>query len=52
MGLQGDITLVIYRIQECLIKMCLNEIPTKVFMGKHFPHAFPILNGLKQGDTL
>jgi hypothetical protein len=35
-----------------LIKMCLNETYTKVFVGKLLSHKFPIQNGLKQGDAL
>jgi hypothetical protein len=35
-----------------LIKMCLNETYTKVHIGKHLSDAFPIQNGLKQGDAL
>jgi hypothetical protein len=35
-----------------LIKMCLNETYSKVFIGKHLPDSFPIQNGLKQGDAL
>jgi hypothetical protein len=33
-----------------LIKMCLNETYNKVHIGKNLPDAFPIHNGLKQGD--
>jgi retron-type reverse transcriptase len=32
--------------------MCLNETCSKVRIGKHFSDAFPIQNGLKQGDAL
>jgi hypothetical protein len=32
--------------------MCLNEIYSKVRIGKHLPDYFPIQNGLKQGDAL
>jgi len=32
--------------------MCLNEICIKVHTGKHLSDAFPIQNGLKQGDAL
>jgi hypothetical protein len=32
--------------------MCLNEICSKVHTGKHLSDAFPIQNGLKQGDAL
>jgi hypothetical protein len=35
-----------------LIKMCLNEISSKVRIGKHLSDNFPIQNGLKQGDAL
>ena len=35
-----------------LIKMCLNETYSKVRLGKHLSHKFPIQNGLKQGDAL
>jgi hypothetical protein len=32
--------------------MCLNETYIKIRMGKHLSGAFPIKNGLKQGDAL
>jgi hypothetical protein len=32
--------------------MCLNETYSKICTGKHFSGAFPIQNGLKQGDAL
>jgi hypothetical protein len=32
--------------------MCLNEIYSKIHIGKHLSGAFPIQNGLKQGDAL
>jgi hypothetical protein len=35
-----------------LIKMCLNEIYSKVRVGKHLFDSFHIRNGLKQGDAL
>jgi hypothetical protein len=35
-----------------LIKMCLNEIYSKVRIGKHLSESFPIQNGLKHGDAL
>jgi hypothetical protein len=35
-----------------LIKMCLNKTYSKVRIGKHLSHNFPIQNGLKQGDAL
>jgi hypothetical protein len=35
-----------------LIKMCLNETYSKIRIGKHLSGAFPIKNGLKQGDAL
>jgi hypothetical protein len=35
-----------------LIKICLNEMYSKVHMGKRFSDNFPIQNSLKQGDVL
>jgi hypothetical protein len=35
-----------------LIKMCLNETYSKIRIGKYLSGAFPIKNGLKQGDAL
>jgi hypothetical protein len=35
-----------------LIKICLNEIYSRVWVGKHLSDMFPIKNGLKQGDAL
>jgi len=35
-----------------LIKMCLNETHSKVWVGKHLSRMFPIRNGLKQRDAL
>jgi hypothetical protein len=35
-----------------LVKMCLNETYSRVWVGKHFSDTFPIKNGLKQGDAL
>jgi hypothetical protein len=35
-----------------LIKICLNETSSKVHTGKNLSDAFPIQNGLKQGNTL
>jgi hypothetical protein len=35
-----------------LIKMCLNETYSEVFIVKHLSDMFPISNGLKQGDKL
>jgi hypothetical protein len=32
--------------------MCLNETYSKICIGKHLSGAFPIQNGLKQGDAL
>jgi hypothetical protein len=32
-----------------LIKMCLNEMYSKVGVGKHLSDNFPIQNGLKAG---
>jgi hypothetical protein len=34
-----------------LMKMCVNETYNKVRIGKHLSDAFPIQNGLKQGDA-
>jgi hypothetical protein len=38
--------------QGRLIKMCLNETCSKVCTGEHLSGAFPVQNGLKQGDAL
>jgi hypothetical protein len=35
-----------------LIKMCLSETNSRVWIGKHLSDTFPIKNGLKQGDAL
>jgi len=35
-----------------LIKMCLNETYSRVWVGKHLSDMFPIWKGLKQGDAL
>ena len=35
-----------------LIKMCLNETGGRVRVGKRLSDMFPIMNGLKQEDTL
>jgi hypothetical protein len=35
-----------------LIKMCLSEMYSRVWVGKHLSDTFPIKNGLKQGDAL
>jgi hypothetical protein len=35
-----------------VIKMCLNETCSSVWVGKHFSDMFPIKNGLKQGDAV
>jgi hypothetical protein len=35
-----------------LIKICSNEIYSKVHVGKHLFDMFPIQNVLKQGDAL
>jgi hypothetical protein len=35
-----------------LIKMCLNETYSTVWVGKHLSDMFPIRNCLKQGDVL
>jgi hypothetical protein len=33
------------------IEMCLNETCSKVRVGKHLFHSFPIQNGLNKGDV-
>jgi hypothetical protein len=35
-----------------LIKMCLNEMYSRVRVGKHLSDMFPVRNGLKQRDDL
>jgi hypothetical protein len=35
-----------------LIKVCFNETYSKVYIGKNLSDAFPIQNGMKQGDAL
>jgi hypothetical protein len=35
-----------------LIKVCLNEVYSKVRIGKHLSDSSPIQNGLKQEDAL
>jgi hypothetical protein len=35
-----------------LIKMCLNEIYSKVRIGKYLSNNFSIQNGIKKGDGL
>jgi hypothetical protein len=35
-----------------LIKMCLNEMYTQVYIGNPLSDNFPIQNGLQQGDAL
>ena len=35
-----------------LIKMCMNETYSTVWVGKHLSDMFPFKNGLKQGDVL
>ena len=35
-----------------LIKMCLTETYSRVWVGKNLSDMFPIRNGLKQGDAL
>jgi hypothetical protein len=32
--------------------MCLHEIYSKVWVGRHLADSLPIQNGLKQGDAL
>jgi hypothetical protein len=35
-----------------LIKMCLTETYSRIWVGKNLSDMFPIRNGLKQGDAL
>ena len=35
-----------------LVKMCLTETYSRVWVGKNLSEIFPIRNGLKQGDAL
>jgi len=35
-----------------LIRMCLNETHSRVWVGKNLSDIFPISNGLKKGDAL
>jgi hypothetical protein len=35
-----------------LIKMCLNETFSKMYIGEYFSDMFPIQNCLKQGGAL
>ena len=35
-----------------LIKMCINETYSIIWVGKHLSDMFPVRNGLKQGDTV
>ena len=35
-----------------LLKICLNEIYSRVWVGEHCSDMFPVMNGLKQGDPL
>jgi hypothetical protein len=35
-----------------LIKMCLNDMCSNVYIGRHLADNFPIQNGPKQGDAL
>jgi len=37
---------------ERLIKMCLTETCSRVWVGKHLSDMFLIRNGLKEGDAL
>jgi len=38
--------------QVKLIKICMNEMCSRVRVGKHLSNMFPIKNGLKKGDAL
>jgi len=46
------ITFCIYLKLGGLIKVCLNKTYSKVHIGKNLSDAFPVYNGLKQGDAL
>ena len=35
-----------------LIRMCLTETYSRVWVGNHLSDMFPIRNGLKQGDAV
>jgi len=35
-----------------LIKMCLNQTYSRVWVGRHLSDMFPIQSGVKQGDSL
>jgi hypothetical protein len=35
-----------------LSSICLYEVCSKMYIGKHLSDAFPIQNGLKQDDSL
>ena len=35
-----------------LIKMCLTEMYSRVWVGKNLSDMFPVRNGLEQGDAL
>jgi hypothetical protein len=35
-----------------LIKMCLNELCNRIWVGSHVCDTFSVTNGLKQGDAL
>jgi len=35
-----------------LIKICMNDTYSRVWIGKHLSDIFPIRDGLKQGDAL
>jgi hypothetical protein len=39
-------------VRGMLIALCLNKTYSKVHIGKHMSDAFPIQNGLQQGDAL
>jgi hypothetical protein len=35
-----------------MIKICLNKMYSKLYIGEHLSDSFPIQNGPKQGDAL
>ena len=46
-AIESDITMTLVG----RLKMCMNEIYSRVWEGKNLSDMFPIRNGLKQGDA-
>jgi hypothetical protein len=46
------VVLTVINKSNTLIKMCLTEMYSRVWVGKNLSDRFPIRNGLKQGDAL